>query len=105
MVKLSSTEANSGLTKKKIGRSIWIGCKAHINLSRLEKDNINQYVYITTIVNEHCHKLNHQLIRYKNKIALTDEMIKNIKFLTTQVQLTITQQRIYLEKKYPEQKI
>jgi hypothetical protein len=105
LVELSLTEANSGLMKKKIGRFIRIGCKAHINLSRPEKNNINQYVYITTIVNEYCYELNHQLIRYKNEIALTDEIIKDIKFLTIQVQLIITQQRIYFEKKYPEQKI
>ena len=32
-------------------------------------------------------------------------MIEDIKFLTTQIQLTTIQQRTYLEKKYPKQKI
>jgi hypothetical protein len=32
-------------------------------------------------------------------------MIEDIKFLMLHVHLTITQQRVYLEKKYPEQKI
>ena len=108
LVELSSnngTEASSRSKKAKISKSIRIGCKTHINLSRPEKNNIHQYVYVTTIINEHCHELNYQLIKYKNKIALTDEMIEDIKFLTSQVHLTITQQRIYLEKKYPEQKI
>ncbi len=90
MVKLSNIGANSGLIKEKISRSIQIGCKAHINLLKSEKNNINQYIYITTIANEHYHKLNYQLIKYKDEIALTDEMIEDIKFLTTQVQLTVT---------------
>ncbi len=59
LVELSNTGVNSGLTKEKISRSIWIGCKAHINLSKLKKNNINQYIYITIIANEHCHELNY----------------------------------------------
>ncbi len=90
LVELFNIRANSGLIKKKISRFIQIGCKAYINLSKLEKNNINQYIYITIIANEHCHELNYQLIKYKNEIALTDEIIEDIKFLITQVQLTIT---------------
>ncbi|GES82925.1 protein FAR1-related sequence 4 [Rhizophagus clarus] len=60
----------------------YMGCKAHINLSRPEKDNINQYIYVTTISNDHCYELNCQLINYENKVMI-----------------------IYLEEKYPEQKI
>ncbi|RGB24493.1 hypothetical protein C1646_821572 [Rhizophagus diaphanus] len=81
------------------------GCKAYINLSRPEKNNVNQYVFVTTIVNEYCHELNYQLINYTKETVLTREMIEDIKFLTLQVHLTITQQRVYLEKKYFEQKI
>ncbi|CAB5323937.1 unnamed protein product [Rhizophagus irregularis] len=92
-------------TIAKVSKTIRLGCKAHINLSRLEKNNVNQYVFVTTIVNEHCHELNSQLINYTKETALTREMIEDIKFLTLQVRLTITQQRVYLEKKYPERKI
>ena len=41
LVKLFNIKANSGLTKKKISRSIRIECKAYINLSKLKKNNIN----------------------------------------------------------------
>ncbi|CAB4491280.1 unnamed protein product [Rhizophagus irregularis] len=92
-------------TIAKVSKTIRLGCKAHINLSRPEKNNVNQYVFVTTIVNEHCHELNSQLINYTKETALTREMIEDIKFLTLQVRLTITQQRVYLEKKYPERKI
>ncbi|CAB5210828.1 unnamed protein product [Rhizophagus irregularis] len=87
-------------TIAKVSKTIRLGCKAHINLSRPEKNNVNQYVFVTTIVNEHCHELNSQLINYTKETALTREMIEDIKFLTLQVRLTITQQRVYLEKKY-----
>ncbi|CAB5388107.1 unnamed protein product [Rhizophagus irregularis] len=92
-------------TIAKVSKTIRLGCKAHINLSRPEKNNVNQYVFVITIVNEHCHELNSQLINYTKETALTREMIEDIKFLTLQVRLTITQQRVYLEKKYPERKI
>ena len=82
-----------------------MGCKAHINLSRPERDNVNQYVYITTIFNNHCHELNYQLVDYENEVKMTEEMLKDIEFLTKHVHLSATQQRIYLEEKYPEQKI
>ena len=59
LVELSNIRANSELIKEKISRSIQIGCKAHINLLKSEKNNINQYIYITTIANEDCHKLNY----------------------------------------------
>ena len=80
-------------------------CKAHINLSRPEKNNINQYIYVTTILNTHCHELNRQLVDYENEVEMTEEMLKDIKFLTEQVHLSTTQQRIFLEEKYPNQKI
>ncbi|GBC00156.1 hypothetical protein RclHR1_03770003 [Rhizophagus clarus] len=79
--------------------------EAHINLSRPEKDNINQYVYVTTISNDHCHELNCQLVNYENEVMMSEEMLKDIEFLTKHVHLSTTQQRIYLEEKYPEQKI
>jgi len=93
------------LSKEKIRKSIQMGCKVHINLSRPEKNNDNKYVFITTILNEHCHELNCQLIDYENEVKMTEEMLKDIEFLTKQVHLSITQQRIYLEEKYPNQEI
>ena len=105
LAKKPLAELSSNNMKAKISKSIRLGCKAHVNLSRPEKNNVNRYVYVTTIVNEHCHELNSQLLSYQKEIELTEEMVEDIKFLTTQVHLSITQQRIYLEKKYPERKI
>ncbi len=92
-------------SKKKISKSIQMGCKAHVNLSRPEKDNDNKYVFVTTISNEHCHELNCQLVDYENGAKMTENMLKDIKFLTKKVHLSITQQRLYLEEKYPDQTI
>ena len=89
----------------RVSTTIQMDCKAHINLSRPEKNNINQYIYVTTILNTHCHELNRQLVDYENEVEMTEEMLKDIKFLTEQVHLSTTQQRIFLEEKYPNQKI
>lgn len=102
---LTELQTNKEKSKKKINKSIQMGCKAHINLSRPERDNINQYVYVTTISNDHCHELNCQLVNYENEVMMSEEMLKDIEFLTKHVHLSTTQQRIYLEEKYPEQKI
>ncbi len=102
---LTELQTNKEKSKKKINKSIQIDCKAHINLSRPKRDNINQYVYVTTISNDHCHELNCQLVDYENEVMLPEEMLKDIEFLTKHVHLSTTQQRIYLEEKYPEQKI
>jgi hypothetical protein len=96
---------NRKSSKEKVSKSIQMGCKAHINLSRPEKNNVNQYVFITTISNEHCHELNCELVNYENEVKMTEEMLKDIEFLTKYVNLSTTQQRVYLEKKYPNQKI
>ncbi len=66
-------------------------CKTYINLLRSEKNNINQYIFIITIINKYYYKLNCQLINYKNEVILTEEIIENIKILTLQVHLTIIQ--------------
>jgi FAR1 DNA-binding domain len=102
---LTELQTNKEKSKEKINRSIQMGCKAHINLSRPERDNVNQYVYVTTIFNDHCHELNCQLVDYENEVKMTEEMLKDIEFLTKHVHLSTTQQRIYFEEKYPEQKI
>ena len=65
-----------------------MGCKAYINLSKPEKNNDNKYVFITTILNEHCYELNCQLIDYENEVKMTEEMLKDIEFLTKQVHLS-----------------
>ena len=78
-------------SKEKVNTTIQMNCKAHINLSRPEKNNINQYIYITTISNIHCHELNRQLVDYENEVEMTEEMLKDIKFLTEQVHLSTTQ--------------
>ena len=92
-------------SKEKISKSSQIDCKAHINLSRPEKNNVNQYVFVTTIFNEHCHELNCQRVNYENEVNMTEEMLKDIEFLTKKVHLSTTQQRLYLEEKYPNQNI
>jgi hypothetical protein len=102
---LTELQTNKEKSKKKINKSIQMGCKAHINLSRPERDNINQYIYVTTISNDHCHELNCQLVNYENEVMMSEEMLKDIEFLTKNVHLSTTQQRIYLEEKYPDQKI
>src|SRR5207248_3352439 len=103
---LTEMQANSEKTsKEKISKSIQMGCKAHINLSRPERDNVNQYVFVTTICNEHCYDLNCQLVDYENEVKMTEEMLKDIEFLTKNINLSTTQQRLYLEEKYPNQKI
>jgi hypothetical protein len=69
---------NEKSSKEKISKSIQMGCKAHINLSRPEKNNVNQYVFVTTIYNEHCHELNCQLVNYpykKTKFKICSENI------------------------------
>jgi len=96
---------NEKSLKEKVSKSIQMGCKAHINLSRPEKENVNQYVFVTTICNDHCHDLNCQLVNYENEVKMTEEMLKDIEFLTKKVNLSTTQQRHYLEEKYPNQKI
>ncbi|CAB5394607.1 unnamed protein product [Rhizophagus irregularis] len=45
------------------------------------------------------------LVNYENEVMMSEEMLKDIEFLTKHVHLSTTQQRIYLEEKYPEQKI
>lgn len=102
---LTELQTNSEKLKEKINKSIQMGCKAHINLSRPGKDNVNKYVFITTILNEHCHELNCQLVDYENGAKMTEEMLKDVEFLTKQVHLSTTQQRVYLEEKYPDQNI
>jgi len=102
---LTELQTNKEKSKNKINRSVQMDCKAHVNLSRPEKDNDNQYVFVTTISNDHCHELNCQLVNYENKVIMSEEMLKDIEFLTKHVHLSTTQQRIYLEEKYPKQKI
>jgi hypothetical protein len=102
---LTEMQASEKSSNEKISKSIQMGCKAHINLSRREKDNVNQYVFVTTIHNEHCHDLNCQLVDYENEVKMTAEMLTDIEFLTKKVNLSTTQQRLYLEEKYPSQKI
>ena len=96
---------NENSLQEKASKTVQINCKAHVNLSRPEKNNDNQYVFITTISNEHCHELNCQRVNYENEVRMTEEMLKDIEFLTKKVHLSTTQQRLYFEEKYPNQKI
>src|SRR5215469_7463319 len=65
---LTEIQTNKEKPKEKIHRSVQMGCKAHVNLSRPERDNENQYILVTTILNDHCHELNCQLINYENEV-------------------------------------
>ena len=62
-------------------------------------------MFVTTIFNEHCYELNCQRVNYENEVNMTEEMLKDIEFLTKKVHLSTTQQRLYLEEKYPNQNI
>ncbi|CAB4416555.1 unnamed protein product [Rhizophagus irregularis] len=102
---LTELQMNKEKSKEKGNKSIKIDCKAYINLSRPEKDNGNKYVFVTTIFNKYCHKLNCQLVDYENGVKMTEKMLGDIEFLTKQVHLSTIQQRLYLEEKYSGQNI
>ncbi|GES72615.1 hypothetical protein GLOIN_2v1793903 [Rhizophagus clarus] len=53
----NNIKKNYKIVKTKINKSIQLGCKAHINLLRPEQNNVNQYIFVITTINNHCHEL------------------------------------------------
>ena len=82
-----------------------ISCPWHVNASCPNKNNPCSSVFITKIVDEHNHDLNIEAAMFEEEKKFSNEMIKDIRFLTQHCKLGATAQRRYLKGKYPSQPI
>ncbi|CAB5216084.1 unnamed protein product [Rhizophagus irregularis] len=72
-----------------------------INTSCPKLKNLEKYVIINKIVEQHNHSLDVSIVEFEDSRKFTDSMIEDIKFMTVSCKFGVTAQRKFLEWKYP----
>ncbi|CAG8729724.1 18098_t:CDS:2, partial [Gigaspora rosea] len=80
-------------------------CSWHVNASCPKSRNPDSAIFINTIVDEHNHELNIDVITFEQEKKFSKEMVDDIEFLTKHCRIGATIQRRYLESKYPSKPI
>ncbi|CAG8576463.1 16725_t:CDS:2 [Cetraspora pellucida] len=84
----------------KSGKSIKLECPWHVNLSRPSKQNSNNYVYITTLNDEHNHEMCPEALQFERDKVFTKEMRDDVEFYIRQCHFGATLIWRILKQKY-----
>ncbi|RIB13463.1 hypothetical protein C2G38_2325729 [Gigaspora rosea] len=80
-------------------------CSWHVNASCPKSRNPDSAIFINTLVDEHNHELNVDIITFEQEKKFSKEMVDDIEFLTKHCRIGATIQSRYLEGKYPSKPI
>ncbi|CAG8547072.1 20483_t:CDS:2 [Cetraspora pellucida] len=84
----------------KSGKSIKLECPWHVNLSQPSKQNLNNYVYITTLNDEYNHEMCPEALQFERDKVFTKEMRDDVEFYVRQCHFGATLIRRILKQKY-----
>ncbi|CAG8756548.1 4221_t:CDS:2, partial [Gigaspora rosea] len=79
-----------------------IGCTWHLNLSKPTKNNLLNFVYITTFINEHSHELLPKRLEFIEAKKFTDNMVERVLFYAKDIGLNPRSIKRALEKEFPD---
>ncbi|CAG8632338.1 4870_t:CDS:1 [Cetraspora pellucida] len=78
-----------------------LNCPFLVNVSYSRIKNSEELVFVNKVVKDHNHVINREMIKFKESKKFTKEMIDDIKFITVSCKFDATNQRKFLENKYP----
>ncbi|CAG8756272.1 15685_t:CDS:2, partial [Cetraspora pellucida] len=78
-----------------------IQCPFLVNTSCPKVKNSEGLVFVNKIVEDHNHALNKKIIEFEDSKKFTNEIMDDIKFMTVSCKFGATNQRKFLESKYP----
>ncbi|CAG8596150.1 17241_t:CDS:2 [Dentiscutata erythropus] len=89
----------------KARKSVKSECQWHVNLSRPFKQNPNNYVYVTTLKDEHNYEMCPEALQFERNKAFTKEMQEDVEFYVKRCRFGATLIRKVLKEKYPSHPI